>query len=168
VKRVLIALGLCLALPATADAVPITIHKQVPDRELNYERVGSDAFLEWEYGTKTVERVVHRPPADVDDDGVSDSEDPCIGPCPAPQPEPTETVSAAPVASEGGCPSYMAGEASSPTDVNPTSDAAGCYQVIPSTAAAMGAACADVNAPSCVAAICAAQGNAAWDAAAPC
>ena len=47
----------------------------------------------------------------------------------------------------------MAAEADSPTDVNPTSGAAGCYQVIPSTAAAMGPACADVNSPDCLAAI---------------
>jgi len=71
-------------------------------------------------------------------------------------------------ASSGGCPANMAGEADSPTDVNPSSGAAGCFQVIPSTRAAMGAACADVNAPSCLAAICAAQGNDAWVAANPC
>jgi hypothetical protein len=97
---------------------------------------------------------------------------------PAPEPEPvtsepvaeetTTTYSAPPAASSGGCPSYMAGEADSPSDVNPASGAAGCYQVIPSTAAAMGSACADVNAPSCLAAICAAQGNDAWVAADPC
>lgn len=71
------------------------------------------------------------------------------------------SVPTAPV-STGGCPSYMAAEAGSPDAVNPSSGAAGCYQVLPSTAAAMGGACADVNADSCVAAICASQGNAAW------
>ena len=64
------------------------------------------------------------------------------------------TYAPAPTGS-GGCPASMAGEADSPTDVNPTSGAAGCYQVIPSTAAAMGPACADVNSPDCLAAICA-------------
>jgi len=93
-----------------------------------------------------------------------------------PPPAPVETTAAettsysapAPVSSGGGCPSYMAGEASSPDAVNPSSGAAGCYQVIPSTAAAMGSACSDVNAQSCVDAICAAQGNDAWVAADPC
>jgi hypothetical protein len=56
----------------------------------------------------------------------------------------------------------MAGEASSPDAVNPSSGAAGCYQVLPSTQAAMGSACSDVNSSSCVAAICAAEGNGAW------
>lgn len=96
----------------------------------------------------------------------------------APPPEPvtstTSTTSTTPApattTSTGGCPASMAGEASSPDAVNPTSGASGCYQVIPSTAAAMGPACADVNAASCVAAICAEQGNGAWSAsgAAPC
>lgn len=73
----------------------------------------------------------------------------------------TEYAAPAPVSS-GGCPASMAGEASSPDAVNPSSGASGCYQVIPSTQAAMGEACADVNAPSCLAAICASQGNSAW------
>jgi hypothetical protein len=105
--------------------------------------------------------------------------DAMLNPPPPPEPEPAAapveeasysepTYSAPAPASSGGCPSYMAGEASSPSDVNPSSGAAGCYQVIPSTAAAMGSACADVNAPSCLAAICAAQGNDAWVAADPC
>jgi hypothetical protein len=99
-------------------------------------------------------------------------------PAPAPEPEPaaasTEYTStpapAAPTSTGGGCPSYMAAEASSPSAVNASSGASGCYQVLPSTAAAMGPACADVNADSCVAAICASQGNGAWAAsgATPC
>ncbi len=56
----------------------------------------------------------------------------------------------------------MSGEASSPSAVNPSSGASGCYQVLPSTAAAMGSACSDVNSSSCVAAICASSGNGAW------
>lgn len=85
------------------------------------------------------------------------------GPAVQSAPVPTPQVSVAPApASSGGCPSYMAGEASTPDAVNGSSGASGCYQVTPGTAAAMGSACADVNASSCVAAICAAQGNAAW------
>lgn len=88
----------------------------------------------------------------------------------APVEDTTSYSAPAPAASSGGCPASMAAEASSPDAVNPTSGASGCYQVLPSTAAAMGAACADVNAPSCVAAICASQGNGAWSAsgATPC
>jgi hypothetical protein len=115
--------------------------------------------------TRVIERVEHVAPTDADDDGIPDAEDPCIGPCPAPEPAPAATGYAGPApapTSSGGCPASMAAEADSPTDVNPASGAEGCYQVIPSTAAAMGAACADVNAPSCVAAICASQGNGAW------
>ncbi len=88
-------------------------------------------------------------------------------PKPAAQPSvsvaaPTPAPTSVPTTSAGGCPSYMAGEASSPDAVNPSSGAAGCFQVLPSTAAAMGSACSDVNASSCVAAICASAGNAAW------
>jgi hypothetical protein len=126
-------------------------------------------------------------PADSDDDGCPDTEDSYNGPgCnPPPPPKPTPTVASSsstsvapptpappsvPTTSAGGCPSYMAAEATSPTAVNPSSGAMGCYQVLPSTAAAMGAACSDVNSSSCVAAICAAQGNGAWSAsgATPC
>ena len=100
-----------------------------------------------------------------------------LNPPPVPEPvtyeeESTTSTAYAPAAptSSGGCPASMAAEADSPTDVNPTSGAAGCYQVIPSTAAAMGDACADVNSPDCLAAICASQGNGAWAAsgATPC
>lgn len=88
-----------------------------------------------------------------------------LNPPPAPAPvAPTTTTSyVAPApTSSGGCPASMAAEATSPTAVNPTSGASGCYQVLPSTAAAMGPACSDVNSQSCVAAICASQGNSAW------
>lgn len=120
-------------------------------------------------------------PPDSDQDGVADSADNCpstpgeasYNGCPPPPPKPSpvaQSTSTAPVVqsvapapvSSGGCPSSMSGEASSPTAVNSSSGASGCYQVLPSTAAAMGSACSDVNAPSCVAAICAAQGNEAW------
>jgi hypothetical protein len=74
----------------------------------------------------------------------------------------TTTVAPVPVAPSGGCPASMAGEATSPDAVNPSSGAAGCYQVLPSTAAAMGPACSDVNSPDCLAAICSKQGNSAW------
>jgi hypothetical protein len=98
-----------------------------------------------------------------------------LNPPAPPQPQP-QAVSA-PVApsapaptttAAGGCPASMAGEASSPTAVNPESGAAGCFQVIPSTRDAMGAACSDINSITCEQAICAAQGNGAWDAANPC
>lgn len=91
-----------------------------------------------------------------------------------PEPAPVETTApdvtsyAPPATSSGGCPASMAGEASSPDAVNPTSGASGCYQVLPSTAAAMGPSCSDVNSTDCLAAICAAQGNDAWVAADPC
>ena len=126
---------------------------------------------------REVVRVVTVAPPDSDDDGCADPKDHYNGPgCdkPAPAPAPkvssvSQSVAPAPVSvppvpatTSGGCPSYMSGEASSPDAVNPSSGAAGCYQVLPSTAAAMGPACADVNATSCVAAICASAGNAAW------
>lgn len=99
---------------------------------------------------------------------VSPIEDAASAPYSAPAPA---AIAPAPVtSSSGGCPSYMAGEASSPDAVNPSSGAAGCYQVLPSTAAAHGSACADVNSTSCVAAICESSGNGAWSAsgATPC
>ena len=112
-------------------------------------------------------------PRDSDDDGCRNSKDDYDGPgCKVPPAPPAaqSSVSVAPApattsvpsTSVGGCPSYMAGEASSPDAVNASSGAAGCYQVLPSTAQAMGSACSDVNSSSCVAAICATSGNAAW------
>lgn len=159
-----------LSLSSTANAIPIHVHRTV-------DVVGGVEVEEVD--------VVHVAPRDSDEDGYPNAKDDCPnepystnGGC---KPEPvaipiTESVAPAPVetsyapapTSSGGCPSYMAGEASSPDAVNPTSGAAGCYQVLPSTAAAMGSACSDVNATSCVAAICAAQGDAAWVAADPC
>ncbi len=155
------ALILCAAasllLPAMAGAV--TIHQHVRDPLTH----------------KTIVRVVTVAPRDSDDDGCANAQDTYDGPgCHKPAPAPVvapQSVSIAPSApaptsvpatSAGGCPSYMAGEASSPSAVNPSSGASGCYQVLPSTAAAMGPACSDVNASSCVAAICASAGNAAW------
>lgn len=121
----------------------------------------SDAKVqEW---TATMDRWLHPPkPAPVPAAPVSES-------VAAPTPT-TTSVAPAPATSSGGCPAYMAAEASSPSAVNPSSGAAGCYQVLPSTAAAHGAACADVNSTSCVAAICATSGNGAWAAsgATPC
>jgi hypothetical protein len=120
-----------------------------------------------------VVRVVTVAPPDTDDDGCADEKDNYDGPgCVKPPPPPPApvapattsypTTAPAPTTTSGGCPSYMAGEASSPDAVNASSGASGCYQVLPSTAAAMGSACSDVNATSCVAAICASSGNAAW------
>lgn len=123
----------------------------------------SDAKVaEW---TATMDRWLNPPkppepaPASSASDGVA---------APAPAPESVAPTTA--TTSSGGCPSYMSGEASSPSAVNPSSGASGCYQVLPSTAANYGSACADVNASSCVAAICASEGNYAWKAsgATPC
>lgn len=158
---------LCLPVPAPAGAITLTSHVLIPH--------GVTAQDE---AHRVIVKTVA--PPDSDDDGCKDSADsydgPGCNPPPPPKPAPTvattsaaiappapvtTTVAPAPV-STGGCPSYMSAEATSPTAVNPTSGASGCYQVLPSTAAAMGAACSDVNAPSCVAAICAAQGNGAW------
>ncbi len=157
---ILCAGALLLLLPATASA--ITIHQHVTiDRPLGPPLI--------------VTRVLDLPPPDSDDDGCANAQDHYNGPgCHKPPPPPVATTSpvdTAPTttttttsvpATSGGCPSYMAGEASSPTAVNASSGASGCYQVLPSTAAAMGLACSDVNASSCVAAICASAGNAAW------
>jgi hypothetical protein len=110
--------------------------------------------------TATMERWLHPPKPEPTPVATSVSES--VAPASAP--------SSVATSSSGGCPSYMAGEASSPDAVNPSSGAAGCYQVLPSTAAAMGSACSDVNSSSCVAAICASSGNGAWAAsgATPC
>ncbi len=167
-RRTPIALLLSLAacailIPATASAIPIHQHITIKAP-----------------GTKpiTVTRVVDVAPGDRDDDGCRNAKDHYNGPgCKAPPPPPvaapsqsvapaTTVAPSVPTTSAGGCPSYMAGEASSPDAVNPSSGASGCYQVLPSTADAMGSACSDVNASSCVAAICAsnpADPNSAWD-----
>ena len=158
-RALILCAGLLLLLPATAGA--ITLHQHVViDRPLG--------------PPIEVVRVVTVAPPDSDDDGCANAQDHYNGPgCQAPPaPEPAaQSVSSVAVptpaapsvtTTSGGCPSYMAGEASSPSAVNPSSGASGCYQVLPSTAAAMGSACADVNATSCVAAICASAGNAAW------
>jgi hypothetical protein len=105
--------------------------------------------------------------------------DAMLNPPPPPEPEPAPVVeeasyseptysAPAPASSSGGCPSYMAGEASSPDAVNPSSGAAGCWQVIPSTRANYPECVADVNSYGCLGAICAAEGNDAWVAADPC
>ncbi len=150
------ALILCAAasllLPAMAGAV--TIHQHIRDPATH----------------KLITRVVTVAPRDSDDDGCANAQDHYNGPgCKPPPPPvaaPSQSVAPAttvtpsvPSASAGGCPSYMAGEASSPSAVNPSSGAAGCFQILPSTQAAYG--CSDVG-PSCAAAICADVGNAAW------
>ncbi len=154
---------------ATANAIPIHHHYTVVKRVGTTNR-GAPLMV-----SKERTYVVNVAPRDSDDDGCPNTQDSYNGPgCKAP-PTPTvapqssssiaPTAPAAPSvtpASTGGCPSYMAGEASSPSAVNPSSGASGCYQVLPSTAAAMGPACSDVNASSCIAAICASAGNAAW------
>ncbi len=159
-RALILCAGALLLLPATAAAV--TIHQHVRDPLTH----------------KPIVRVVTVAPGDRDDDGCPNAQDHwggpgCHKPPPAPvpvaapqvqsvAPVPTPAAPSVPTTSAGGCPSYMAGESSSPSSVNPSSGASGCYQVLPSTAAAMGSACADVNASSCVAAICASAGNAAW------
>lgn len=92
-----------------------------------------------------------------------------------PEPETVEPVVSAtyeaPAAApaSGGCPSYMAGEASSPTATNSLSGAYGCFQVIPSTAEAFDCDLSTMAGQySCMEAICAGQGNDAWEAANPC
>lgn len=172
-----VALGAMMVIPAGANAVTIHRHTVIQHRVGGLD-AGRPAVVA---DIKT--RVVTLKPPDGDQDGVANADDQCpstIGsasysgcpppapkPSPAPAPTPTPTYSAysapAPTTtSTGGCPSYMSGEASSPTAVNSSSGASGCYQVLPSTAAAMGSACSDVNSSSCVAAICATSGNAAW------
>lgn len=159
-----------LAISSSAYAVPIHHHITV-ETKAGISNSQDRALLV----AKRETYVVNVAPADSDDDGCPNAKDSYNGPgCQAP-PAPTvapqspssiappaPTYSSVPPASTGGCPSYMSGEASSPTAVNASSGASGCYQVLPSTAAAMGPACADVNATSCVAAICASAGNAAW------
>lgn len=174
--RILPLIALVLVVGSSAaEAVPITRHIE---RQVPY--VLPDGALAKRVVVDKV--TVDVAPSDRDDDGYADAEDDCpnvgytaAGGCPPVVHDPvqmdtTTTYAPATTYSSGGCPSYMAGEASSPDAVNPASGASGCYQVLPSTAAAMGAACDDVNAPSCVAAICAAQGNGAWSAsgATPC
>jgi hypothetical protein len=148
---------------ATASAVEIHQHDYVDRGPLIREVV----------------TVVDVAPPDSDDDGVANREDDCPkvaapGGCPPEPPIDASSVSTAAPAttsyapaptSSGGCPSYMAGEATSPDAVNPTSGAAGCFQIIPSTQAAHGCAAPDAE---CAARICATQGDAAWVAADPC
>lgn len=184
---VLGALVAIIAYPSIAGAV--TLH--VTQHQIRHPVVGHTATGPLRTAEPvTVERVVRIAPVDSDQDGFADTADGCPstpssvnGGCPeAPAPTtaaassasvassaPPASVATASATSSGGCPSYMSGEATSPTAQNP-SGAYGCYQVMPDTAAAMGSACADVNATSCVAAICAAQGNDAWRAsgATPC
>jgi hypothetical protein len=159
-------------LPATAYAIEIHQHDYVDRGPLIREVV----------------TVVDVAPRDSDDDGVANQEDECPkvaapGGCP-PEPEPPidassvstaapATTSYAPApTSSGGCPSYMAGEASSPSAVNADSQAAGCFQVIPSTAAAHGCApqagAALADQVECAQRICATSGDGAWVAADPC
>lgn len=165
-------LATVIFVPASASAIPIHVHEKVP---VHHERIVSTK-LPGELVTKrwtTMKEVVHVEhvaPADPDDNGIAGTQAPEPVPAPAYTEDTSSSYVAEPSYSSGGCPASMAAEASSPTAVNPTSGAAGCYQVLPSTAAAMGSACADVNASSCVAAICASQGNGAWSAsgATPC
>lgn len=166
---VLALAALAAILPASASAITLHVHRTV-------DVVGGVEVRE-EVG------VVKVAPRDDDEDGFANRDDRCDRDaysagnegCTPPPPDPVVYEPIEPSYPEpsyepstSGCPSYMSGEASSPDAVNPTSGAAGCFQVIPSTAAAMGAACADVNSTSCAAAICAAQGDDAWVAADPC
>jgi hypothetical protein len=63
-----------LAVAPTALAVPITVHEKVPVIDRIVTVSGKVAEIR---ETKIVEKVVHVPPADSDDDGYADSEDPC-------------------------------------------------------------------------------------------
>jgi hypothetical protein len=84
--------------------------------------------------------------------------------------EPTPTTAPLPTpAPSGGCPSYMAGESSSPTATNPSSGAYGCFQVIPSTAAAHDCDLSSLAGQyECAGRICETSGDGAWVAADPC
>jgi hypothetical protein len=121
-------------------------------------------------------------PPDSDDDGCPNDQDSydgpgCNEPAPvaqpvsepiAPTPAPTSTVAPS---TAGGCPSYMAAEASSPTATNPTSGAYGCFQVLPSTSKALGCDLSTMAGQfACKDEICATSGNGAWSAsgATPC
>lgn len=80
-----------------------------------------------------------------------------VAPAPAP-------VSVAPASTGGGCVGMEAESGSAGyAAYNPSSGAAGCYQIIPSTAAAHGC---DLSTPggqdACAQAICATEGSAAW------
>lgn len=165
-----------LVVPVQAEAVPVHKHVQVTrHRTSEFAAIHSPHAATYKVRVwKVVKYDV--PPANADGDKLADTLDSCPDefaltddgcvPAPVVNPIPStqypDSPAYQPPASSGGCPSYMSGEADSPTDVNPASGAEGCWQVIPSTAALMGAACSDVNSTACLSAICAAQGNEAW------
>lgn len=112
------------------------------------------------------------PAPDEDDDGIDDREDPCIGYCPPPAPAPVAEPAPEPAAPATGCTGM---EAESGTDgysaYNASSDAEGCYQIIPETEDYYGC---ELSTPggqdACMLEICGDVGNQAWAAsgATPC
>lgn len=168
--------------PSRATAV--TIHKHITVTEtVGHESTGPLVVAQPDT------MAVRVPPPDSDDDGFTDTEDNCPsdgytgnGGCTPPPPEPPPAAPApeatsveAPVYSSGSCPSSLAGESTSPTAVNGDSGASGCIQALPETWDQYGdpayaeASDAPVDVQmQAMAAICAAQGNDAWDAADPC
>jgi hypothetical protein len=187
----IIAAVAILSLPAVAHAVPITTHEKmrVQKEIVDHELVRGDAFVTPKtiMVTRVVEDVIHVPPRDRDDDGIADKEDDCIGYCPPPEPVYAETSSAGTGGYSGtgltdsavsgydmaSCPASMFAESGTAgyDAYNPSSGATGCYQILPSTAAAHDC---DLSTPvgqdACAAAICSTQGSAAWAAsgASPC
>jgi hypothetical protein len=194
-KLILVAALLGLMAIATTTAVaqngPLSV-PQVGTKDNGFSKTDErylDLYVEagkkfgWTaVGRNIVDDGLNRPgnpqPSDSQIEASINRLDLMIHPPPPPAPEPAPapvdtstatTTTATTSTTSGGCPSYMAAEASSPSAVNPSSGAAGCYQVTPGTQAAY-PECSDVNSSSCVAAICADAGNAAWSAsgATPC
>lgn len=112
----LISGAVILVAPTSASAVPIHVHDRVP--VTHHRVVGKDvdgAIVATWTTMREVVRVEHVPPADRDDDGIADSEDPCVACAPPPPPpavsEPSavepSTAYSAPVASSGAAPSVV-------------------------------------------------------------
>jgi hypothetical protein len=141
------------------DAFKARCGRNIVDDQLSSGEVPSQGRVQ--RSIETMDRWLHPAPAPAIDSPTIST------PAPAP-------VSVAPApASTGGCPASMAPESGSAgySAYNPSSGATGCYQIIPSTAAAHGC---DLSTPAgqdaCAAEICATQGSGAWAAsgASPC
>lgn len=163
-----------ILVPASALAIPIQVTKiaQAGDHRV------------------VVEHTHDVPPPDSDDDGLADRDDDCpsqAGPeenggcVPAPQASISYAGAGSGADTNSGtdassaCPASMAGESSSPTAVNPSSGAGGCYQFLPSTWASLGYSGLPQDAPMSVQTeamqkLCATATNPndQWDAADPC
>ena len=179
---IIIAAAAILGLPATAHAVPITVHekKQVPIvREVAvHKNIAGDPMattaLVRDTKTVIVERVEHVAPVDEDDDGIADAEDDCVF-C-----EPTyvresgtggysgDGATSSPVDGYYGTgdaiPSYITQcESGGDYYASNPSGAYGAYQIMPGTAAAYGC---DLSYPAgqdqCAAEIYASEGASAW------